>query len=96
MKTTTGKIINISLAIAGGNFIIAGVSGMNNNMHLELLLITGALVLLVFTGTALYEIYKSLFITRKQKIILSLGFFCLPSIMNLLYFFMLRKKIRHG
>lgn len=67
MKTTTGKILNISLAVAGCNFIIAAVSGMNATRHAELLLITGAFLLLVYTGTALYEIYRSLFITRKQN-----------------------------
>ncbi len=93
MKTTTGFILKASLVLALCNIIIGLIMKINNIAHPELLIITGAVISSVFITTALFEIYTSMFINQTQKIVLTVGFFCLYGIMPFIYLFSLRKNI---
>ncbi len=93
MKTTTGIILKTSLVLAVFNLIIGLVLKINNSVHLELLILTGAVISSVFITTALFEIYTSRYINQTQKMMLTAGFFCLYGIMPFIYLCSLRKNI---
>ncbi len=93
MKIISEFLLKKSLLLAVCNLIIAVLFKINNNGDAELSVIAGAVILLVFTITALYEIYTCLFINRTQKITLTAGFILLPGAMPFIYLFLLRKNI---